>query len=112
MAEIRVHDADDLRRGRSEARDDRRAEAQLPRTVNDAYVVLPREIVSDRARAVRRVVIDNDELELKTMAGTGREQCACQLRDPVTLIVVGTTIVKLGAARWRRRILLYNSSDR
>ena len=74
MAEVRVHDADDVRGRDAEARDDGGAEAELAGAVNDLHPPRPRQLVGDRAGAVRRVVVDDHELELDAVLAAARRR--------------------------------------
>ena len=81
------HDADDLSGRHREPLDDRGAQPQLTRAMDDPHRVRTREIVGDRARAVRRVVVHDHELE-RQMRPLGRvEQGLDQLGQPISFVV-------------------------
>ena len=61
MAEIGVDHADDFGIAGGEAFDDGRAEAQLSRAMNDPHRKARRQIIGNLPRAVRRVVVHDDE---------------------------------------------------
>ena len=74
MTEVGVHHADDVRGRDAETGDDGRAEPELAGAVNDLHPPRARELVGDRAGAVRRVVVDDHELELDAVLAAGVEE--------------------------------------
>ena len=87
MAEVRIHDANDLCRRRVKAFHNRCAQSQLARAVNDGDAVLARKFIGDCSGAIRRVVVDDDELELDSVLRARRKQRPRQLRDAIALVV-------------------------
>ena len=62
MAEVGIDHADDRRAGRCEALDHRGAETELAGAVHDGDAIASREVVGERAGAIGRVVVDDDQL--------------------------------------------------
>ena len=87
MAQVRIDDADDRRRRGVEALDHRGAEPQLAGAMYDAHWIFRGEIVRELSRSVRGVVVDDDELAVKTGSAVRREDRLRELGKPVTLVV-------------------------
>ena len=86
MAEVGVHGADDAGGCNLETGDNRRTRAELAarwmtRTRSS------RVNLGNGAGAVRRIVVDDDELQFESVLGAGLEECPRQLRDPAALVV-------------------------
>ena len=87
MAQVRVHDAEDLAARGREAVDDGGAEPQLARPVHDADAVPRRQIVGQRAGAVRRTVVDDHQLAVDAVRGEHLEDRLDQLTETGALVV-------------------------
>ena len=87
MAQVRVHDAEDLAARGREPVDDRGAQPQLARAVHDADAVPRRQIVGQRAGAVRRAVVDDHKLAVDRVRGEDLEDRLDQLTEAGALVV-------------------------
>jgi hypothetical protein len=87
VAEVRVHHTDDAGRRHLKTSHDRGTQPQLPGTMNDAHPMDPGKVVRDVPGAIRRVVVDDDELELDTVSRARGENFLHQFGEPVALVV-------------------------
>jgi hypothetical protein len=87
MAHIRVDDSHDRRRRGREAGDDGGAEAELSRPMHYFDAVPPREFIGERAGAVGRVVVDDDELAGDVFCGIRREDRFDELAEAIAFVV-------------------------
>ena len=87
MAEIGVDDPDDRRPRRLEPFDDRRPEPELAAAMNHLDPVPRRELVSQRPGAVRRIVVDDDELAVEASLRVRGKHGVDQVPEPIALVV-------------------------
>jgi hypothetical protein len=59
--------------------------------MNDAKAVLPRELVGQYPRAVRRIVVHDDEFQPKSMRRASGEQRLGELLNPTTIVRSGVS---------------------
>ena len=89
MAHVGVDDADDGRGRRFEAFDDRSPEAELASPVQHGDPMTPGEVVGEGTRAVRRVVIHDDELTVEPVGRIRGEDRLDQIGEAVAFVVSG-----------------------
>src|SRR4051812_7422399 len=87
MTEIRVDDADDRCTCRGEAFDHRGTEPEFACTVQHFDPVSEGELVSQHAGAVRRVVVNDDDLPLDTGGPARRENCFNEILQAIAFVV-------------------------
>ena len=103
MAEVGVDDSDDGRAGGFESGNDGRAEPELPGPMDDGDAILSREVVRDPSGAVRRVVVDDDELAIDSPVRIASKDRVDQIRQPLALVVGGNDKRKGGWVLRERR---------
>jgi hypothetical protein len=104
MAQIGVDHADDLRRRRGKTFDDGRTEPELAGAMYDGDREAERQPVGDVAGAIRRVVVDDDELTVDAARGVGGEDRPHELWKPFAFVVSGDDECKRrgrGCSRWQ-----------
>ena len=87
MTQIRIDDADNRRGRGSKSFDDGRAQPELAATVQHRNAVPGREFVSNRTGAIRRVVVDDDELAVEPFSGIGGKDLPYEVRKPIAFVV-------------------------
>ena len=87
VTHVGVDDADDGGRRSREPFDDRGAKSELAGSMDHANPVPRRELVRERTGAVRRVVVDDDQLGIEPFGAVGGKDRRHQLRQSVTLVV-------------------------
>ena len=87
MTQVGVDDSDNRRPRRLEPLDDRRPEAELAAPVDDLDAVTSRKIVGQCAGAVRRVVVDDDELAVDAPRAVRRKHGGNEIPEPIALVV-------------------------
>ena len=88
MAEVGVHDADDVGAARRRTPTTAVPSPSLPARWMTCIAMRARQLVGDRAGAVRRVVVDDHELERRRRAGAHASNSAVdEFRQPIALVV-------------------------
>ncbi len=89
VAQVGVDDADDGGFRRLEALDDGGAEPELAAAVNHLHSMAPRQFIGERAGAVRRIVVDDDQLGVEAGAPVGVENRGDEIAEAIAFVVSG-----------------------
>ena len=92
VAQIGIDYADDRRTRGGKAFDHRRAESQLAGAMQHRDSMPQRQLVGQRPGAVRRVVVDDDDLAVDARGGIRREDPFDEILRRSRSLYIGTTI--------------------